>query len=112
MVNGVGTDCNQQKAFGQPFDWRFPESSFLESRPYTRLRSELRRGEPGFAFGNGSGAARRWPVLLLEDSYFNSWSEGLMPLVNLPKPKGVGLYSPTYSTLLRVGILSSRPKPQ
>ena len=45
-------------------------------------------------------------------SYFNSWSDGLTPFLPLPKPKNVGLKSPTYSTSLLAGAFSSSPMPQ
>lgn len=47
-----------------------------------------------------------------QDGYFNSWSDGLTPFLPLPKPKNVGLKSPTYSTLLLAGAFSSSPRPQ
>src|SRR5262249_34797234 len=67
------------------------------------------------------GTSRRTPhkvappaalSLQAEHCYLIACSSGLRPFSKVPKPNGSGLYSPTRSTLDRVGIRSSMPAAQ
>lgn len=67
---------------------------------------------PPDGWGRSRKAKTAWwccPVPIFDHSL---WSEGFTPLRCLPKPMGVGLYSPTRSTSDLAGILSSMPMHQ